>query len=428
MSDALERIRERIARQFGLRTTMRTDGGALAPTVDARLRMTELTLEEYARRLELDIGEQWALASALSNGWTWLFRDRDQLAALVDRLAAKASVEPLSIWVAGCSTGEEAYGVAILCAERGLDVRITATDLARARIETAARGIYDESTLRAIPREERARWLEPLAPGSWRMRDALRRVVELRVHNLMDAPPALGRFDAVVCRNVLIHATEDGALRMVRGLTQALVAGGELVLGASDLFQIPLAPAPSEPRRPLERAHRSPAVATAERVDAVALVTMGNLCVDAHAFDRAEAAYRRAEMLDPCSAELHLAWGVFHRKRGDIERAAAALRRAAFLDETLWPAWALLAGTLARLGADRESAVALQQARRARHDRPALEWRSHTGRLLLEQLASSFDATSARHALDGERAPDRGASSGRVEHEKRRAAALRGGE
>jgi hypothetical protein len=70
-----------------------------------------------------------------------------------------------------------------------------------------------------------------------------------------------------------------------------------------------------------------------------------------------------------------------------MELAASALRRAVFLDESLWPAWALLAGSLARLGAHAESAAALEQARRARRERPALRWRSRLDRLLpLEEL------------------------------------------
>jgi chemotaxis protein methyltransferase CheR len=108
---------------------------------------------------------------------------------------------------------------------------------------------------------------------------------------------------------------------------------------------------------------------------------MGNLLVEAHAFDHAESAYQRAEQIDPCSAELHLAWGVLHRKRGDWERAVASLRRATFLDDTLWPAWALLGGCLARLGAHAESRAALEQAAAARRSRPEPAWRSGMHRL-----------------------------------------------
>ena len=384
MIHSLEHLSALIAQRFGLRPAARGHSGALDPIAEERRRALGLTLEEYAALAAADPEELWALASRLSNGWTWFFRDRAQLVELALRLATKPGREPLSIWVAGASTGEEAYGLAMLCAERALDVRIVATDLDRARLAAGARGVYDEHAVRAVSDVERARWLEPLGPGSWRVREELRRVVSFRAHNLMDTPPALARFDAVVCRNVLIHATDGGAAQMARGLTQSLAPGGELVLGASDLLQVPPPRASSRPAPPIPRRPASPPL---EPVDAIALITMGNVFVEAHAFDRAESAYRRAETLEPCSAELHLAWGVLHRKRGDLERAVSALRRAVFLDETLWPAWSLLAGTLARLGADLESAAAAEQARRARRERPAPAWRSRTDRLLLEQLA-----------------------------------------
>lgn len=399
MIDPLERIGAMISRRFGLLPGPCGEAGALATVVDERRLPRGLTREDYAAFVLADTDEQWELAAAMSNGWTWFFRERRQLETLVTRLASmEKREEALQVWVAGCSTGEEAYGLAMLCAERGLKVRITASDLSRSRLEAASRAIYDEHTVRSVSPEERARWLEPVPPHAFRVREELRHLVELRLHNLMDAPPAHRRFDAVVCRNVLIHATQEGALQMVRGLSQALAPGGELVLGPSDLMQVPAARASSRPP-PTLGPPPSLARASTERVDAVALVTLGNLCVEAHAFDQAETAYRRAEDLDPCSPELHLAWGVLHRKRGDLERAAASLRRAVFLDETLWPAWALLAGALARLGARSESLRAAEQARLARLERPWPAWRSHTGRLLLEQLDSELEAT------DGIRAP-----------------------
>ncbi len=377
---ALDRLAAIVATRFGLRPAARGHGSALASIAEERMRALGLpTIDAYAARVASDDEEQWALAARISNGWTWFFRDRDQLAQLAQRLAARGATAPL-IWVAGCSTGDEAYALAMLSAERGLDARIIATDLDHARLDVASRGIYGEASLRSMHASERERWLEPVGDGSWRVREALRRRVIVRRHNLMDAPPLLGRFDAVVCRNVLIHATDAGAGAMWARLTQALAPGGELVLGASDLIPVRLRAAsepPPAPIREIDVSGRPP-----ESVDATALISVGNLFVEAHAFDRAEAAYRRAEALEPCSAELQLALGVLHRKRGDLDRAASALRRAVFLDETMWPAWTLLGGTLARLGAHVESAAAFEQAERARRERPDASWRSRLERLL----------------------------------------------
>src|SRR5690606_19873224 len=101
-----DRLSHLLARLFGLRPAARGSGSALEPIVEERRRALGLGLEEYAARAAADPEELWTLASRVSNGWTWFFRDRDQLEQLAARLEARRSTGPLSVWVAGSSTGD----------------------------------------------------------------------------------------------------------------------------------------------------------------------------------------------------------------------------------------------------------------------------------------------------------------------------------
>lgn len=406
--EALERIAASIADRFGLANT---HGAARRLGAHAELRRRALDLaavDTYAARVLRSDEELWQLACAVSNGWTWFLRDEEQLVGLADRLAARRTSGPTWLWVAGCSSGEEAYGLAMLCMERGLDVRIAATDIDEGRLEAARRGVYGAWSVRNISSAMRDRWLEPVAPDAWRVREVVRSVVQIRRHNLMDTPPWTARFDAVSCRNVLIYCTQPAVAQILSNLSGALAPGGELVLGASDALPAQLVPPaprrnstlpPMAPRAGLEPPARTiphalePPSSSADEL--APLLTTGHLLVGACAFDRAEQVYRRASELDPCSAELHLAWGMLHRKRGDWERAVSSLRQTIFLDPGVWQAWALLAGCLARLGRLTESQRALHQARAARRARPATPWRSLMDGLLTpddELLLTESDA------------------------------------
>ena len=143
------------------------------------------------------------------------------------------------VWVAACSTGEEAYSIAIVLADLiaeadcGLSLKVFATDVEPDYIARAAAGRYDDAHLAAMPAATRARWFKRRDDGTWQVRSRLRQQVVFSRHDLLaDAP--FTRMDLVCCRNMLIYLRQSAQQGVLRRLTFALRAGGILFLGSSE--------------------------------------------------------------------------------------------------------------------------------------------------------------------------------------------------
>ncbi|HEX3482937.1 MAG TPA: protein-glutamate O-methyltransferase CheR [Kofleriaceae bacterium] len=199
-------------------------------------------LLDYYYRLRYDDATGAELASlveALLVHETYLFREVDALTELVDgqlvpivRAGRRARA-----WSAACSTGEEPYTLAMLLDARGvLDaVDIVATDISPAVIERARQGKLGRRALRdGHPVELAARYTEAGAHGV-AVAPRIRGAVQFSALNLVGpAAPGLGRFDVILCRNVLIYFHEDQILRVIDRLTEHLAPGGLIAVGASE--------------------------------------------------------------------------------------------------------------------------------------------------------------------------------------------------
>jgi len=145
----------------------------------------------------------------------------------------------LSVWSAGCSTGEEVYTLAILIEESGLfggwDVRVYGSDISRRCVAAARRGVYGASAFRAVgPNVRRAHFLEH-ADGA-HVSDKIRASCHFGHLNLMDADKVrvVGRVDAVFCRNVLIYFDPKSRKKVIDMFYERLIPGGFLFLGHSE--------------------------------------------------------------------------------------------------------------------------------------------------------------------------------------------------
>jgi len=199
-------------------------------------------LLDYYYRLRYDdpAGVELArLIEALVVHETYLFRELGALIALVDChiVPIVAARRRARVWSAACSTGEEPYGLAMLLDDRGvLDaVEIVATDLSGAAIRRAREGKLGRRALRdGYPVELAARYTEASAHGftvAPRIRDAVR----FSTMNLLDpAPPGLGLFDVILCRNVLIYFREEQIRRAIDRLADHLAPGGLIAVGVSE--------------------------------------------------------------------------------------------------------------------------------------------------------------------------------------------------
>ncbi|MCB0992859.1 MAG: protein-glutamate O-methyltransferase CheR [Acidimicrobiales bacterium] len=152
---------------------------------------------------------------------------------------AEARRDKVRIWSAGCSTGQEAYSVALTIAEHvpGLAhrVEIVGTDVSRATVAKAEASVYTQTEVnRGLPAEMLTKYFER-SGIEWRPNPAIRQMVRFTHHNLLTPAGALGRFDLVLLRNVIFYF-EPPVIRQVLGhVGRAIVPNGLLLLGSAEV-------------------------------------------------------------------------------------------------------------------------------------------------------------------------------------------------
>jgi chemotaxis protein methyltransferase CheR len=196
-------------------------------------------------------GELDALADALVVGETYFFRELDALRAGIAHavLPAIAKRGRARVWCAACATGEEAVSIALLVDEAGMRDRteIVATDVSARALAKAREGIYTSRSLRALPPNAPPHGFTDLLgtladraivrDGSRaHLSRAVADGIDYKQINLLDdvAVAALGTFDLVLCRNVLIYFADTTVKRVVSSLSRALADDARLIIGASE--------------------------------------------------------------------------------------------------------------------------------------------------------------------------------------------------
>lgn len=210
-------------------------------------------LHDIAARLRGHADEALAQAvvEAMTTNETLFFRDARPFehlrrTALPALHAARPAAQPLHIWSAAASSGQESYSIAMTVSEAEIGqrpVQILGTDISAEQVGRARAGLYSDFEVgRGLPPASLARHFRK-APGGWQIGEPLRRMVEFRRWNLLDDLRPLGRFDIVFCRNVLIYfdvATKRAVLAAIwRQLSPdglLYLGGAETTLGVSDRF------------------------------------------------------------------------------------------------------------------------------------------------------------------------------------------------
>jgi chemotaxis protein methyltransferase CheR len=189
--------------------------------------------------------ELTALAEDLTVTETYFFRHGEQFRALAEdvlpeRIRAKAGQRALNLLSVGCSSGEEAYTLAILGQEARPDpgwiVSVLGLDANPAVLALAGAARYSSWSLRETPDEIRGRWFRP-HDGVFELDPRIRAAVRFRSYNVADDDPELWRpeqYDVVFCRNLLMYLTPATAGALIRRMTRSLVRGGYLFLGHTD--------------------------------------------------------------------------------------------------------------------------------------------------------------------------------------------------
>lgn len=181
---------------------------------------------------------------ALLNNETYFFRDKtmfDQLSLriLPELAERRRASRTLSIWSAGCSTGQEALSLAMMLTEQesrwsGWTIDIVGTDVSGAVIDVARKGCYSQFEIqRGLGVTQMIRWFDETDAG-WQAQERIRRKVRFSVHNLFEPPPAPGRFDMVLCRNVMLYFDAANRARAFERLSSAMAPDGWLMLGTGE--------------------------------------------------------------------------------------------------------------------------------------------------------------------------------------------------
>ncbi len=199
------------------------------------------------------------VVEAMTTNESFFFRDdkpfqhfRSQ--ALPRLMAARPASAPLRVWSAASSSGQEAYSIAMILAECRASIgnrrfEIIGTDLARDQVARARDGLYTQFEVqRGLPVQMLMRYFRKEESG-WRISEAIRGMVQFREWNLLGDLRALGQFDVVFCRNVLIYFDQPTKAQVLDAIAQQMpgdgllyLGGAETVLGISSRF----APLPTE--------------------------------------------------------------------------------------------------------------------------------------------------------------------------------------
>jgi two-component system, chemotaxis family, CheB/CheR fusion protein len=203
------------------------------------------TIDEYVRYLQQAPAEGETLFRDILIGVTNFFRDPDAFRAVEEQIIprlfiGKSPNSVIRVWSAGCSTGEEAYSLAILLAEhqdsmkQSLKVQIFASDIDIRSIAAARAGLYPLSIASDISPERLKRWFSEEPDGSFfRINKGIRDMVVFSEHNVIKDPP-FSKLDLISCRNLLIYVDSELQKKIIPLFHYALNPGGFLFLGTSE--------------------------------------------------------------------------------------------------------------------------------------------------------------------------------------------------
>jgi chemotaxis protein methyltransferase CheR len=196
------------------------------------------------------------LARHLTIGETYFFRDRPSFESLEQHIvpqlisARSAGERRLRIWSAGCSTGEEAYSIAIALCRclsdwSGWNISILATDINPHALQKAANGVYTEWSFRDAAPGFKAEFFRQVAPGQFEIAPRIRSLVTFAYLNLVDdAYPALenntNAMDVIFCRNVLMYFEPAHSLALLQRLRLCLIEGGWLFVSPVEALKVKL--------------------------------------------------------------------------------------------------------------------------------------------------------------------------------------------
>ncbi len=176
--------------------------------------------DEFVNYLTINVSEFWR------NPEQWKILEQK----ILPEFASKRSIK---IWSAACSTGDEPYSLAMLLKKMNLSATITATDIDKQVLQMAGTGVYNEKSLKGLPREFLGKYFNKINKSTYQISDEIKRCVSFKQHNLLK-DNYVSFCDLIVCRNVLIYFTEDAKSEIYTKFNKSLNRDGILFLGSTE--------------------------------------------------------------------------------------------------------------------------------------------------------------------------------------------------
>ncbi len=194
-----------------------------------RLRKLGVEADEYMRIIKQNPEERCRFVDAISTNHTFFFRESKSFHHIDETCK--------NIWCAAASSGEEPYSLAAYCHTRNIRTSIWATDISKACLEKARRGIYPITSKNNIPadvlkkcfQKGRNHWA-----GFMRVRPVIQEMVQFQRFNLLDSKLPERVFDIIFCRNVMIYFDSRTKEKVVHNLTSVLKPKGYLIIGGAE--------------------------------------------------------------------------------------------------------------------------------------------------------------------------------------------------
>lgn len=406
---SLKRTRTLISSRIGL-LVREQDDVLLRKVVAERVQALSLSgAEQYCQFLSSDADirrEREELTILLSAGETFFFRDRElhvllQDIILPELLERRKAERTLHIWCAACSSGEEAYSLAILLDELMADqsqwnISILGTDINQGFIERARQGIYTEWSFRGMSDERRQRYFH-LHKNTWVLADSIRNRVTFRTGDLVadkfpDCAFDLYGMDLILCRNMFIYMEPHMVFHIADKFTETLAEGGILITGHGELhahhlgklrarvfpesivyqkvahpFCLPtpaaekLHPALKNPAAISPAIRKFPAAATPPVLQAAAEICKEMTGSEIHQAwqyanqgqqDRAAKTCGEIVAKNPLVAEPHYLLALLAQERGEFAETKELLKKVIYLDPSFIAAYLDLGDLYAREGDD----------------------------------------------------------------------------
>lgn len=259
--DLLEALNDKLAARMGLSLPRERLSDLTRGLKNAARELGESDVEVWARRLlSYPLGEAQVevLARHLTIGETYFFRDERSFEVLREQILRplirerQSGDQVLRLWSAACSSGEEAYSLAILLHETvprlaDWNVTLLATDLNPDALQKARAGVYPQWSFRVLPDSLREKYFQANGKNRWTVRPNVQSLVKFAALNLAeDSYPSMQNdthsMDVILCRNVLMYFADKPAQMVIEKLQRTLREGGYLLTSANEGPRLSYAP------------------------------------------------------------------------------------------------------------------------------------------------------------------------------------------